>query len=443
MTPLALTLVHALWEGAALAALASIAFALCTSAKARYAAGLATLALLLAAPVVTFLLLQAHRDAPLPVLSTYAPSLASLASLASPASLPSLVRDSLALDRAWPARGIHYGDCLVGAWLVGVLLLSLRSAGGVLAVRRLLRKGVAPLAPEIHDLCAGVQRRLGIARAVQYLESSRVHAPMAAGWIRPVVLLPVGTLAELAPTQREGVLAHELAHVRRFDTLVNLGQVVVEALLFYHPAAWWISRRIRVERENCCDDVAVVHCGDAFAYSHALTRMAERVMAPRMAMAANRSPLVARVARLLAERPAARSWELARLLTGAVGFVMALVAGIVFVGCLQTSKPPEAGAVLDDASSPRAARTSSYITSLQEAGLTTFTVDELLSLKIHGVTGEYIAQMRALGLEPTPEELVAMKIQDVSPGYVKRLQTHGMRPGCEEIVQLKVQGVSP
>ncbi len=234
---------------------------------------------------------------------------------------------------------------------------------------------------------------------------------MAAGWIRPVVIFPVGALAGLAPAQREGVLAHELAHVRRFDTLVNLGQVVVEALLFYHPAAWWVSQRIRVERENCCDDVAVLHCRDALAYSHALAQMAEQVTAPRLAMAANRSPLVARVARLLAGRSAVHSFELARLLTGVLGFVMALVAGVVFVGCLQAGKAPSAGVALGDSPSPPAARTSSYIASLQEAGLTAFTVDELLNMKIHGVTGEYVRQMRALGLDPTPDELVEMQIQ--------------------------------
>src|SRR5207245_11758159 len=103
--------------------------------------------------------------------------------------------------------------------------------------------------------------------------SALVEVPTLVGWRRPVALLPAGTLAGLSPAQLEALLAHELAHVRRLDYLVNLGQTTAETLLFYHPAVWWVSHRMRVEREHCCDDAAVAVCGDAVGYARALAEL--------------------------------------------------------------------------------------------------------------------------------------------------------------------------
>ena len=137
-----------------------------------------------------------------------------------------------------------------------------------------------PLSEEVLEICEGLQRRMGLTRAIRYCESLRLDAPAVAGWIRPVVLLPVSALSGLTAAQLEAVIAHELAHIRRYDTLVNLFQVGVETLLFYHPAVWWLGSRVRAEREHCCDDAAVALCGSPVTYAHALTRMAESKSAP-------------------------------------------------------------------------------------------------------------------------------------------------------------------
>ena len=216
---------------------------------------------------------------------------------------------------------------MVEAWLAGVLALSWRSVGGILLIERLRRREVAPLPEELQQICLSLQRRMRLTRAVRYLQSVHIDAPIVAGWLRPVVLLPVEALTELTAAQIEGVIAHELAHVRRLDTLVNLGQVVVETLLFYHPAVWWISKRIRAERENCCDDFAVALCDDAVTYAWALTRLAEWRAAPRLAMAANRSPLVLRIARLLGGDAATGSLHFARLSMGVLSLAAALPRG--------------------------------------------------------------------------------------------------------------------
>jgi hypothetical protein len=138
---------------------------------------------------------------------------------------------------------------------------------------------------------------------VQLLESAAVEVPTVIGWLRPVVLLPATSLTGLSTEQMEMILAHELAHIRRNDFFVNLMQAVVETLLFYHPAVWWISNRIRVEREHCCDDVAVSVSGKPLVYARALTRLEElRVEDAQAFLAANGGSLIGRIRRLAGAR---------------------------------------------------------------------------------------------------------------------------------------------
>jgi Tol biopolymer transport system component len=126
------------------------------------------------------------------------------------------------------------------------------------------------------------------------------RTPVTAGWLRPVILLPPAVLLGLTPEQLEAVLAHELAHVRRHDFLVNVLQRVVEVLLFYHPAVWWLSGLVRVERELCCDDVVVATCGHPTTHARALTELeALRVRPPEAALAVARGPVLSRARRLV------------------------------------------------------------------------------------------------------------------------------------------------
>ena len=189
---------------------------------------------------------------------------------------------------------------LVGAWGVGVLGLSLRLLGGWLWIQWLVRHETRPVAERWAESLARLQGRLRIARPVRLLESIRLQVPLAVGWLRPVILLPVTALTGLPSDQLEAILAHELAHIRRYDYLVNLVQSVVETLLFYHPAAWWISARIRAEREHCCDDWAVEVCGDRLIYARALAALEEQRSAGwLLAPSARDGSLLDRVRRLL------------------------------------------------------------------------------------------------------------------------------------------------
>src|ERR1700677_2488212 len=117
--------------------------------------------------------------------------------------------------------------------------------------------------------------------------------------------MPGGALAGLPVDQVEALLAHELAHIWRNDYLVNLLQSVAEAVLFYHPAVWWVSEQIRAERELCCDDLAVAACGgDVLTYARALAGVESfRPAHTDTVLAANGGSLVSRIRRLIGQTP--------------------------------------------------------------------------------------------------------------------------------------------
>jgi len=187
-------------------------------------------------------------------------------------------------------------------WMAGVLIFYLRSLGGWMAAQRLRRAGICAVSNEwqvrLHRLCGRVQ----LSKPVVLLESCLVEVPVVMGFLRPVILMPMGLLAGLSTDQLESILIHELAHIRRRDYVVNLLQTLVEGLLFYHPAVWWVSGQVRAERENCCDDVVVNLKGDARGYAAALATLERnRWPAHEPALAATGGSLMKRIHRLLQE----------------------------------------------------------------------------------------------------------------------------------------------
>ncbi len=169
-------------------------------------------------------------------------------------------------------------------------------------MRRLQRHGLLPLSDKLRHVGERLTHRLGVKQAVRFAQSALVEVPAVVGYLRPMVLLPASAITGLSAAEIELILAHELAHVRRHDSLVNLAQTVIEALLFYHPGMWWISNEIRKERENCCDDVAVALSRNRVRYLQALARLEEqRSAAPSAVLAATGGPLLARVRRLLGQ----------------------------------------------------------------------------------------------------------------------------------------------
>ena len=223
---------------------------------------------------------------------------------------------------------------LTVVWLAGVMLLSARMLGGLVIARRMKLRGARPVSGLWRERAAEIARKLSVSSPVKVLESSLVCVPTAVGWLRPAILLPASAFTGLTPQQLEAVLAHELAHVRRNDYLVNVLQTGVETLLFYHPAVWWVSRQIRTEREHVCDDMVVRVTGDAMTYARALTRIERlRTTAPRLAMAADGGSLRSRVSRLVEGPPRPR--HLSPLLVG----LFLIVGTLTTVVCARAVLP--------------------------------------------------------------------------------------------------------
>lgn len=231
---------------------------------------------------------------------------------ASRSAAPTLAdgRSPLSSRSAWAESFRAVIPGVVATWLVGVLLMSARLFGSCLRVRRLRTRGAVPAAGSLAEMLDRLRARLGVSRAVVLLESALVEVPTVFGWLRPVILLPATAVTGLPASQIEAILAHELAHIRRCDYLVNFVQTAVETLLFYHPAVWWISAQVRRERENCCDDMAISVCGDRREYATALLRLEELRPAPAVALAARGGDLLGRVRRLAgqAERDRLPAW---------------------------------------------------------------------------------------------------------------------------------------
>lgn len=283
-------LLHFVWQGTLVAAFAATALALLrrSAADVGYVVSAIALSMMLTLPAVTATQMWRSRDSAGaggagPWAGLKAGTAGVLAGLKAgttgvrgrqmdPGSASQTTKsprpESLRLEGALPF--------VVFAWLCGVVMLSLRLIAGWLWVRRMTSHGTSPAREAWQLIASRLARRLHIARSVTVLESTRVDVPTVIGWIAPVLLLPASALSGLAPHQLEAILAHELAHIRRHDYLVNLLQTLVETLLFYHPAVWWLSKRIRIERENCCDDLAVSLCGDPVAYAQALADLEAR-----------------------------------------------------------------------------------------------------------------------------------------------------------------------
>jgi beta-lactamase regulating signal transducer with metallopeptidase domain len=284
------SLLHFLWQGSLLALLLwMIKTIVPASARIRYAAASLIMLMMPVALVVT--ISGDFRNQP--EAATLAP-IAPLAAATAPISFAAPVEQTTRVG-IW--------GWVVCLWLAGVVLLSLRATGGWMRAQRLKRR-VLPASGELQDMMTRLKQRLRVSAPVRFYTSAIVEVPTVIGWIRPYLLLPVTTLTGLSESQLEAILAHELAHIRRHDYLVNLLQTAIETVLFYHPAVWWVGKQMRVEREHCCDDIAVAVCGNAIEYAGALAELEQiRGRIPEPALAATGGELLGRIRRLLGQQP--------------------------------------------------------------------------------------------------------------------------------------------
>ena len=286
---ISVALLHFVWQGVVVAVGLWIALAIVGNRSARLRYALSCAALLVASALPVFTACYVYR-APRQLGAFVSPAAvtgdtAALTALTSIELLPGWI----AALEAWA----------LPVWSTSVLILALRLLWSSWLVSRLRRVG-RPAARDLSESVSRLAQRLGIAQPVHVLVTQLADCPSVVGWLRPVILVPAASLLNLSADQLEAVLAHELAHVRRYDYLANLLQRVVETLLFYQPAVWWISTRIRTERELCCDDVAVELCGDPVGYARALVQLERtRLSAPELALSSTAGPVLFRVQRLV------------------------------------------------------------------------------------------------------------------------------------------------
>lgn len=449
------TLLHFLWQGALIALLLGAANLLLRSASAslRHGASCVAMLLMVAAGITTFVWLSAGS----------APD-----SAASPGTYESVVRTTatpvFAIDSPFRLKQWLEGHLawLVSVWFLGVVMLSLRTAGGWTFAQTLKHRGNRPADPSWQQTLARLASRLGIHRNLTLRESTLAGVPAVIGWLRPVILLPVSALAGLTPQMMEVILAHELAHIRRHDYLLNMLQTAIETLLFYHPAVWWVGKRIRQERENCCDDLAVTACGDALTYARALTALEQlRCASPQLAMAATGGSLYARIRRLLG---------VSQPVAGAPYLWLAGVLALLTVGAVWAARPnaiaepteisqtapsdtqdqePRAQAASPSPQRPSRPAPSSepeakdFIGGLAAAGYQNLSVDELINFKIHDVTPQFISEMEATGLpHATADQLVTMRIHGIDPAFVNQMKTAGFSGlSIDDLVSFRIHGV--
>jgi beta-lactamase regulating signal transducer with metallopeptidase domain len=489
------SLLHFVWQGTAVAGLVAGLDLLLrrASAQARYLVACAGLLAMLVLPALTFRLLVTSAPGAGPIATTAPGPLAG----AGPAAVAPARADGPARLGAVPlSRRIDpLLPVLVGGWGIGVLVLSSRALGGLVLLRRLRRSQLRPAPAGLVATVRRIGSALRLRARVRVFESALVKVPTVVGWLRPAILVPASALAGLSPQQLELILAHELAHVRRGDYLVNLVQAAVETLLFYHPAVWWVSNRVRIEREHCCDDVAVVLCGSPLRYARALTDLGGLCAdAPALGVAATGGSLLDRVARLLGRAPEpSPAGRLAAALVAVAAMLLALGLGSVLLdrpgpvvgrvsasfsaveprpvpsAAPQAEEPPVASAeskpAVGKTPTPRAADsppqrafplprviemaragvTPEFVDEMAAAGYASLSADELIALRQQGVGPDYVRELAASGSRGLPvEELMSLRAQGVSARYARALAEQGLEHlSVSDLLALRGQGVGP
>jgi beta-lactamase regulating signal transducer with metallopeptidase domain len=290
------TLIHSLWIGSFCAATAGLALALLrnSNSRIRYFVSCASLILLIALLILTFAI--EWNVAPWQLSSE--PSLLALSKMAHSVFTNAPSDSSRSEFQFVPALESLLPQVVL-IWMTGVCLFSIRNIRALNSVRK-LRCTAEPVSDiGIESRVLEFAARLAITRPVQLLKSAALEVPIAVGWLRPMVILPLSTLSGLSPKELDAILIHELAHISRHDYLVNLLQVSAETILFYHPAVLWLSNRIRDEREDCCDDVVIALQGDRVTYANALANLEEyRAFSPQLVVPATAGDLLRRIRRI-------------------------------------------------------------------------------------------------------------------------------------------------
>lgn len=305
---IALTLIHFLWQGVLVALVLKTALVFTPNQKSqlRYAFSSAAMILNLLFPLVTFFII-------------FKPDYLQLTQHLSQSPITGFeLTQMISQQGEWYSNVVDYLPYLTITWLSVISVLSLKLMFELYSVNQLPKQDTLTPDEDLFTRFQGLSHQIGIKNVPSLMLSLNTTVPMAIGWIKPIVLIPVTMLTGLTPTQLDMLMLHELAHIRRYDYVVNFIQSIVEIILFFHPCVLWVSNQMRNEREYCSDDIAVKHCGNPIAYAHTLADTASLCnkhrnhSIPNMAMAASGGDLTQRVLRLVNEHHCASSNQVSK-----------------------------------------------------------------------------------------------------------------------------------
>lgn len=470
------TLIHFCWQAAVIAVAYRIVSAglVRRSSHLRYAAALAALLAMLVSAVITFGWQMRSAEPSPAFVSTTSGMVNALASGDFPRSLaPGIASTSqTAASGSALANSLQSLTGWIDAfWVIGVLTLAVRGVGGWWLIHRLRISSTSQTGEAVRASFQRISDALGLRRKVMLRISSAIASPVTIGALRAVVLLPVSAVTLLGPDELEVVLAHELAHVRRADFAWNLVQTLIETLFFFHPGVWWVSGRIRHERELCCDDLALRVCPNPVVYASALFHLEEqrsRTMSLAMALDGHQSPqtLRMRIARILGESMPLNANRSLRPFSAAAGLaavvVLLIPAPHVIARMRPTSAPFPVVAVTEapgiealpaltspigvaaprPAPKPAAAKATKETQQIAQAS-----TQDTPAPRTSGETtgkGSYIDRMKAAGYDVDLDKLIAMKIQNVTPEYAHEMNQLGFgKLSADDLIACKIHGVSP
>jgi bla regulator protein BlaR1 len=314
------TLIHFLWQGALIGCATAVALTVMRNAKPgqRYAVACTALLLCLAWPAFG-LVSRLKAGAPVTDIGTlFSGAPFGVAAAVGDGGMLAFLQSNLLL--------------IVGVWAACAVVLALRMALGLMWVSRMAR--ITAVDARWQHTLEELATRMGVTRSVRLRVVNNLASPITAGWWRPVVLVPASLLSGMPAELLEALLAHEMGHIKRLDYLVNIGQNVVETLLFYHPAVWWISGRIRSEREQIADDLAASALGEPRSLALALSELEKiQFSTHHLAQAANGGDLMQRITRLMRPDTQALNWKAALPVLG--------LAAAFLAGCANTPPAPK------------------------------------------------------------------------------------------------------
>jgi len=268
-------LCHSLWQGILIATVlyTSLNRMSKVQPQTRYMACLSALLILLCLVFGTFAVLQLEHPEP----TTMNTSERSMIADSPETMVPSPTQFPEPQRHIQASRSVPWHTWALCVWAVGVCIMFVRMVGLLLGVHTLTRQSVPVENSDIPDLINTIKAQLGIGCQILVVTGEHILSPGVIGFFRPILLLPMSLATGVPSDDLEAILLHELAHIRRYDYVVNFFQMVIEALLFFNPTVWWINRQIRLEREACCDAVAVTTSGQRMRYAELLLQWSRQV----------------------------------------------------------------------------------------------------------------------------------------------------------------------